>query len=511
MFNNKALIREISEKKAALDLFINNKISLFGPTDKESVWNWLENLQLDFSRINFEEANFNVETAYKLNLFSYLDFDQVFLMNQSLLDLNKMLENNAEEENIATGELKEIYEIIWSLDMDAVNKILFYKKMNKLHPKELKKAKSLLRNLLFLSETIRFDLHLLSSLLLYAAPEDCPSAFKDFKVRFLNLSENFNPSEAGSLFRYLGQAFFGNDYEVLNWVFEYYADKNIGLKNYVSQTDRFFDQFVIYLLFKNFLNLEESKKYVVIDNLLLSGLFYHVPVEEVLKDYLSTADLLSEYILNSSALADLLLLSEQNFIFGAKKERLWVGKFISDYLLFAKDRDWLDGVKKDYLANLQKEIGLDDFEYSVLSRLLNIYLHLRECDLLDYRGYLSEEGLREPFDWAKFFNQEVNYSDLEEVKRYFKHINRPIFLKIKIVLSLQTINWREEPFLSRLLSLSDLYESVYGPRYGYLVYFDDDKGEFVLNMDLPDLTTDFINFATGKRINFKDKIISPIQ
>jgi hypothetical protein len=100
---------------------------------------------------------------------------------------------------------------------------------------------------------------------------------------------------------------------------------------------------------------------------------------------------------------------------------------------------------------------------------------------------------------------------LEEVKRYFKLVNRPVLLKVKIVLVLQSINWQEEPYLSRLLSLSDLYESVYGIRYGNLVYFDENIGKFVLNMNLPDLEKDFFNFSTGKRINNNDVIVFPVK
>jgi hypothetical protein len=66
-----------------------------------------------------------------------------------------------------------------------------------------------------------------------------------------------------------------------------------------------------------------------------------------------------------------------------------------------------------------------------------------------------------------------------------KLLHRPIKIKIELIVAFQSVDYSEDPFLSRMLLLNDIYTEVYHEPYGPLVIFDENTGEWKFRKELP--------------------------
>ena len=124
----------------------------------------------------------------------------------------------------------------------------------------------------------------------------------------------------------------------------------------------------------------------------------------------------------------------------------------------------------------------------LLQKLLYLYIHLRDCDFVDYRGILTEEQiLSDKYDWKKIVRQDISDKDTEELREHFKLFDRPALTKAKLITAFESVPWEDEPFLSRVARLSDLYSEVFPSfDYGPIIYFDEREGKVKFNKKLPD-------------------------
>jgi hypothetical protein len=58
---------------------------------------------------------------------------------------------------------------------------------------------------------------------------------------------------------------------------------------------------------------------------------------------------------------------------------------------------------------------------------------------------------------------------------------------MELVVAFQKIEWKEEPYLHRVLLLSSIFEEMHHPLFGPLVFFDDKAQDWKINKEIPDM------------------------
>lgn len=504
-YNFEQFKNNFGQRKQTLSNFVTFWSVLFGDPEDETVWNWLENLQELLGILEIEKAGYDFNTAFQLTLVEELDWEKIDEIIKKLEELNELLKGS-EVVDLAEGE-EGVQEIVEWLELSETQAKIVINKINSLPDDKLSLAVPALQELIAIKEEIRPYSALIFSLLLVSLPINTPTTFKQFqdKMDTEMALEGADIVHWAPIMRALGQAVLGQDAEIQTWAVNYYAENLVARTAFEQTVPHLLLLAFTYLFFKDFKNLDKPARYMMVNNQLWPALCLGVPVEELLKEQLADEDLLADYIYTSSYYADLMLDSKQRFIYFGFSD-LPAGDVIGDFEAFCQGND-LELEKMDEFAKkfiLENSLR-DDFREKIVA-WLKLYVHLRECDLVDFRGELAEAGLRPWFDWNKYLDHDVTDLEADEAKRYLQMIRRPVYMKVKIINALQDLAWSEEPVLSRALALSDIYFDIYGDPYGQLVYFDEEKGEFKLNMDLPDLTNQFYEFAKGEVVD-ESKVI----
>lgn len=498
-------ISNLPDKVVGLRYLLELKDEVLGETKSETVWDWLNCLHTDLSALRADYFNYKVTSTFLLVLNEFVDYDVINLMNQELLTLKRLLSTEGTGQKILSSAQNVIEEKLMALGVDEVAQKVFIDRLSRISSVGAEDVTAVLDDLIDLQEEIAPMIKIIASILLYHLPTNTPIVFSEFKKKWdLMPGDMIDEMKFAPLARYLGQAFYGRDSELVSWAFAYFASRPLTKAIFQFDSENLINIITVYLLFRGFTDLDKDQQNYILDFQSWPALLYGVPLEEILKDVLADEDSIQEYILRSSAFADLLLASEQNAVIAANGS-FFVGEIIEEFLKLKTD-DWDATIQNSFVDMVLARHKLPDDIHPILIRLLRLYLHLRDCDLLDYKGYLSEAGEMTIYNWRGFLTNEVDYEVIEEASRYFKRVNRPVMFKVKIVNILLDLDWRDEPILPRVILLSDLYESVFGPRYGRLVYFDESTERFELDQTLPDLTKDLAHIFRDEPVDPRDVI-----
>lgn len=439
-----------------------------GDWKSDSLWQMLsffveemENMQAD---VDYDE----VEKAYIIYM--------AYLANDNLADLSDLLKVAIQKSigqpmNVEARKQVELQNILELKKQAAVDLA------NRLGWDELEKMMDLYAG-------IRKDFILISAALLHYQP----ASSLDFgQLKVAVLGENFAEVKITNwllVIRGLAQGFFDDDGQV--------RDLAVGaLVNLTAQEDQS-DSFAVtmtkvlllFIAFKDFYSLNKENKVALLNRYSLSATLLGIPWQQNVKEGLRDEPFVEYYVSASEIFAKSILDNREPIAGGSE---LSLGGFIGEYAAGMSIEQQSDPLKRDqFIAGFTKKNNLPEEVATALKDMLDFYLHLRDCDVVDYKGVLSETGIKPlPFDWKSFVNHDLSEEDLVKAKEFMKTLRRPFSVRSVIIVDFMDVSWREEPYLSRLLALSAIYEEVYGPIYEPLAYFDDKTGQWELNRTRP--------------------------
>ncbi|MFA4831294.1 MAG: hypothetical protein WC862_05350 [Patescibacteria group bacterium] len=288
-----------------------------------------------------------------------------------------------------------------------------------------------------------------------------------------------------AVMRFLGEAFAGSDAETRKWAVFTMLTNPVDQSFFATGVARLYFMMILHIGWSDFPSLLTEDKDALVASHLWWALCLGAPVGQLLGEDLAGESVLSDYIIRSGTYAQALLISKTKIFFGPG-QTLQAGQFLQQYLAFAKDNE-LDGYQQvNYVKKQVETFRLPKNFQPWLLELLSMYLHLRECDFIDYRGFLAEAGVKEKmYDWKRIMTQDIDENMKEDIKRYLQIVQRPTWIKMQMLNAIESTPWKTEPYLSRAFQLNDIYEDVYNPEYAPLVYFDEESGEFKVNKRLP--------------------------
>jgi len=376
---------------------------------------------------------------------------------------------------------EDFVNILKDLDLNADGIVDFYwSKIGDLDAAAVDALSEKIQSFSLVYEDLKKRLLLLGLLVLHFHPE------KRYTLEeFVGELERSDVKSWSGALRFLGQSFYGNDGSVKTWALNFLL---------ASQFDRTIDPEFFQLLFfiivlhlglRDFTYYDNDTKQRLINKYIWSGFCFAGPWEQEIKKILAEQPFVDYYMYNCGMFARAVE-DNNELIYNGGGKNIVLKDFIRQYLIYSGG-DTLDGLKQ--VTYIKKQIF--DNQWSVdmkdrLQEMLGFYLHLKNGDIIDYKGILSEEGVKpRPFEWDKILSDNLNEGKATMVKDYLMVFNRPFTAQMEIVISLMALPWRSEPYLSRALRLSEIYEEVYGPVYGPLLYYSEKDGGWKLNNDGP--------------------------
>lgn len=330
----------------------------------------------------------------------------------------------------------------------------------------------------------------------------------DESIRLLEQSDLEKTKEREvweGIMRFVGQSFFSFDTHVREWVLSFLSSAPLDKQIFEDKRVTSFLSICFYIAARDFKDLTEEDKFAVLNILGWWLISTGVPLRVLLEEDLANQPNILYYEFYSGQYARLILESDAVIFYGDRKN-ITVREFFQSYFIYAGEND-LDGLKQVNYVN--EKIKIEGWPIQIKNRLLellNVYLHLREMDLVDYRAILSDGGIIPPqYDWKKVLQTDLTEEDQKAIKRHFSLLMMPTKLKMELIVAFQSVSWKEEPYLSRVLVLGDLYQDVYNPPYSPLVYFDEADGDWKINKELPDRWVRFSLACDYKKLI--DKVI----
>lgn len=288
-----------------------------------------------------------------------------------------------------------------------------------------------------------------------------------------------------SAWRFLGQAFYGNDGAVGKLMLNYLLDRQPDFSGQTASANILFETILLFFVWRDYEYLFADIKAILFKKYLWAALAVGVPLEKLVKLDLAEEQFLDYYLSSCHNLTVSLAESTEQFI-GTELDTTTVGGFIKSFLATAGASD-SDGYEQASFVRAQIAENHWPVEWEgLLLRILYLFVHLRECDLIDYKGLLSEAGLvPRPFEWKQIIREDLTVEKLKIIKEYLITYNRPFTAKMEMIVEFMKVAYDSEPFLSRILALSELFDEVYGPQLSPLMFFSEEEGKWRLNNTLP--------------------------
>lgn len=457
---------------------------LFGGAWKgESVWLWFGYLQEEMSRFDFFQPVFEKRDAFFIAMLEQINWEAISILRDKINEIVVAIESGqrgiiGQPTNIETWKTLGA-----RLDLNPQGiELMSAKIFNRSDIVQLTISKQL-ETVAGLYESFKLQFRLIDAALLYYSPPGGPARLSDIEKE-----PDVPIVDWAPILRILGQAIHSHDGEALAWAGKFlYVNANQIDKNiFEYEADHLLFIMLLHLSLGNFSEMNEWRQARAVEWYLWEALCFGVLVEKELQEYLAGRPLLTDYIINSGSFSELLRYSAQLIYVGV--DQTTVGGFIKGFLSFTKG-DGRDVVEHDlYINQAIAEHKWPTGLKPLLQKLLYLYIHLRDCDFVDYRGILTEEQiLSDKYDWKKIVRQDIGDKDIEEFREHFKLLDRPAFTKAKLITAFESVPWENEPYLSRVMRLSELYSEVF-PSFDYspIVYFDEQEGKIRFDKKLPD-------------------------
>lgn len=446
----------------------------------DSAW---ELSELFLNEINEQRKNSGAleEKEYWENVFNFFDADLLEQLIALLNEISGLAKKNNASKQSASFEETANYAKKLEVNPETINS--FFAAFSE-NVEEQKKLKERLDLLVDLYNDYKFNIFTVVPALSCGFFElNCASfaQFKKLSEKLKDSGEEINHFELAKVFRFLGQAFFSNDAETKQWATDFLLNAQLKEESLLTVV-------LLHLSFLDFSDYQLDIQAGLIKRFFLQSARFAILNEKIFKQTLANALFLPEYILRSTSIADALLDNGELLRFNDKaKSDITVGSFLKNYLSKAGEKD-LEKSTRDKYVSYWIESNKWPVEFKeCLQDLISLYLHLRECDLIDYRGILSDAGAIPQKDWSAFLQHDLSETELKEVEEYMWLLRRPTRLWMELIVAFQKMQWDKEPYLQRILMINEIYERVCGPRFMTLVYFDEAKNKWELNRNIPNV------------------------
>lgn len=361
----------------------------------------------------------------------------------------------------------------------------FFGKVNNLTAEKQRLAIGQLNQLAVAYGKCKPFFELQAATMLYVLPADTPGTLAEWNE--MTKKEDIDKQSATitpATMRFLGQSFFGNEPTVAqpalaildNWSAQAYNIKNIYYQ-LLFQT-------LVFIVFGQFAFFSEQEQDQIMNKYAWCALQRGVLVGDTLQSILAEAPRITDYIKRSGTWAEQIRQSKEPLSVGVPAVGV-VGAFIEFFLKALPDKEFDEAAKRQWIEGELSKNNLGSTSGARLLELLNLYLHLREGDLLDYRGLLSDQNIVQPYDWKKIIAQPISEIQQEEIRRSLQLVHRPLRTKMAMIVAFESVPWNEEPYIGQVLVLNNIFEEVYNHEFGTLVIFDESSGKWALDKQLP--------------------------
>lgn len=468
----------------------------------DSVWQWLAYLEQEMAEFEEERRIVDIQAAYFYSMVNTIDFTTLEKMRDALkrLDTDLILPKRqtappAERTSPPGGSFWPQIAVAcegFHLETDATERLL-----TKTASFTQEKAKIFIERLAALSllyDSFAMLFGLIAAALLYHTPPGTFVRFSAFREALQGAGAAKKPLEETwpPIMRYLGQGFLGRDAEVRDAAVYYLSANPIDGQTFENSIYRLVYRILLFLSWYDFANLAEENQETVVELHLWPALEIGIPVEIVLQEKLGAEPFLNYYVYYSGFFAEVIRQSNQT-LFPEKKDGITVGQYIQSFVArYPEKKDLLVENQRSYVADEIRVHQWSEDKEEALFALVSLYVRLRECRLIDYRNWLTEEGVEKPlYEWKRLLEKDLSDVEREKIRQYLQVIHRPVKLKMEMITAFGEKQWREEPYLSRVLVLNELYTDVYPEPNGPLVVFSEESGGWELNKLMVDRWKDF--------------------
>src|SRR3989339_568858 len=459
-------------------------VEFFGSAWKsESVWQWLQDLQEEMSHFDFSKTISEKSEAFFLAMLEQINWEAIAGLRDKIIVVAGAIENSQRSVIGQTANMESWKALGARLDLNKQGTELLFAKVFSRPTAVQSKISTQLVAVADMYESFRSQFRLIAAALLYYSPSGGQAQLIDIE------KEPDTPvTDWAPVLRLLGQAIHNHDGEALAWAgkFLYVNATQIKKDVFESDADHLLFIVLLHLSLGNFSELNEWRQARATEWYLWEALCFGVLVENELREYLAGRPLLSDYIIHSGSFSELIRCSAQLILVGV--DQTTVGGFIKGFLSFTK------GDGRDVAEhNLYISQAIAEHKWPVdlkflLQKLLYLYIHLRDCDFIDYRGMLAEEQiLSNKYDWKKIIQQDISNEDIKDFREHFKLFDRPAFTKAELITAFESVPYESEPYLDRVALLSDLYSEVFPSLdYSPIMYFYELDGKIKFDKKLPD-------------------------
>ena len=489
---------ETAKKRLQLisDVVLKSQTLFGGFWDVHSVWRWIGFLQEEIDEVyDLNSKAYNLDESFFWSNVDQIDFKQLGEILEELNELDRLLANiGASSSEVEFSD--KWYEVGKQIGLSTEGTDLFLSKVQGLVGESRDKAMVVIKELLPIYTGFHAFFSLQAAVWLYYTPDDPVLTLEEFEEKL----DSFEKSGARSLddlqsiMRYFGECYQGRESRMRNWVIDFLGTAPLTKETLEDGTLYLIFSIMLFISFRDFKELLDEDRVGLVWKYAWSGILMGMPVDELIKDSLANQPFVNYYTFYSGAYADVMGYSTTPIYFleTDKTTKLNVGDLLGRFLNKAGEKD-LDGYfQSSFVNELIVNNKWPDQLKNILLKLLYLYVHLREMDLIDYKAFLSEEGVKEyPFDWKAVVQRDLTEDDKEQIKRHFVLLKRAVKLKAELVVAFESVDWKQEPYLHRVLVINELYTDVYGTPFAPLVLFDEEAGGWHLNKELPNAWKDF--------------------
>ena len=494
---------DFQKYKLLVDSVLKRGSLVFGEEWLDSEWGMnFQSLQTEMDHhimdnfFSYHDKNLSLALLKQIAWDEIEDVDKIFLDISNYFTRIVSLEERVIEEN-------EVVDLLIPFNFDGETTKKFLAKLRKTKAEDWL---GFFGNLKLLSVKFTFfgsDLELILAALCYYQPKKSILSFGEFqKIAENQINNNNNIEDDWSeIFRYLGQAFIQRDVDVMFWAVDFLIDFTPDKNVYDFKIDEIFFTLLLHNAFWDFENDPDEIQEKLLMKYSFACLYFDVDIKKNLERYLFQQPLLNYFVVRSHSLSESISKSSEN-IFSEQEQSITVGNFIKRFLAFAGGKQ-LEGFNQlQYINEIMSEYKFNRSIRDILYKILNLYIHLRECDMVDYRGFLSDEGAKEGVNWKEIFENNLSDKELSNLKEELELLQRPFRNKLEIFFILSKINWKEEPYFSRVLAINNMFEEIY-PQYSPLVFFDEQDGDWKIDRSIPKVfdISQLSNFYPNKEDN----------
>lgn len=444
-----------------------------------SLWEWLEHVVTASRGFVVRERNADLDVAFFVAI---LQQNNIVLLQMLQRDLGRM-------EAIFGGAA--VASIASQLDLQESFAKAMPQSTAQKQPNDLSVAAT---NLVASYKAAKESFGLVAAALVCSLPPETPATFRQYQMSINRLKDvvgNTPLQKQATVLRYLGQSFFGRDETMIQETWRVFITEfKIGYQPAADLYKQLRFVLSLYLVVSGFSARQREDRCLFISTYFWQALQLGVPMRNILEDVLADELFINDYLTSSGSFADAMLGNVEPLGLPSQPSiSITVGRFIQDFLVSAGANYSNRRVMANFISQKITQNTWPAELASQLVELLDLFVHLRECDLIDYRGILSDVKFKlKQYDWREVIKKDLNEDERAEIKRHLSLLHRPLRTKMDMVVAFESVPaWNQEPYLSRILELDSIYQQACGNTYQPLIYFDEAADQWRFYKDIPDI------------------------